>query len=87
MRFILRKTRMENCFYQRGLWRYKNTKSLNQSVERYKNLPFYKDLFFNESTYAAAMLVAIGNVLKSEARTQLVTKIVDHSQRYLNGQT
>lgn len=61
----------------------KTQKLLNQSVERYKSLPFYKDLFFNESTYAAAMLVAIEeDVLKSEARTPLVTKIVDHSQKH-----
>ena len=74
----------EKLFYQRRFFGdIKTQKLLNQSVERYKNLPFYKDLFFNESTYAAAMLVAIDeDVLKSEARAPLVTKIVDQSQKH-----
>jgi uncharacterized protein len=61
----------------------KTQQDLDKAREKYLNLPFYEGMFFNEETSAAVMLLVLNKeVIKSDARVQLVKEIEKKGSYY-----
>lgn len=61
--------------------------SLDKAREKYLNLPFYEGMFLNEETNAAVMLLVLNKeVIKSDARVQLV-EAIERKGSYYTEQT
>lgn len=63
----------------------KTQTDLDKAVKTYKNLPFYEGMFLNEEKNVSAMLISIDQeVLKSDARVELVNRIVKYGDGYFD---